>query len=141
MYRYTVSDTLGERLKSLRKSNGFSAAQLGARVGISENAVYKLEAGITGEPSFAVGLKIARTLGVHPETIAFGASLPADSAMPPLSNLEARMERLEQTLTQALRVGAIQSEAVALALEQDHEAPALPRGNTRQPSSLGRKAK
>jgi len=69
-----VSDTLGERIKSLRISRGLTGAQLAARIGIGENAVFKLESGTSAEPKFHVGIKLARALGVTPEALAFGES-------------------------------------------------------------------
>ena len=71
-----MSDTLGERIKSLRTNRGLTAAQLAACIGIGENAVFKLESGLTRQPSFAVGIKLARTLGVSPDELAFGETRP-----------------------------------------------------------------
>ena len=60
------SGEVGRRIKRFRQARGLTASELGRRVGITENAVRKLEAGDSREPRFSTGLKIARVLEVDP---------------------------------------------------------------------------
>jgi len=65
---------LGERLRALRLARGWSPTALAQKGGVGENAIRKLESGITKEPSFTVGVRLARALGVSPWELAFGES-------------------------------------------------------------------
>lgn len=97
-YAQAVSDTLGERIKSLRTRRGLTGAQLAARIGIGENAVFKLESGTSAEPKFFVGLKIARALGVTPDELAFGKAGPGEPNSPQSDTereIQARLGRVE----------------------------------------------
>jgi len=139
-YAPPVSDTLGERIKSLRISRGLTGAQLAARIGIGENAVFKLESGTSAEPKFHVGIKLARALGVTPETLAFGEIRGAfGESTPPADDLLGRLERVERILEESLLVNAASQDAVAQALEQDHATEQPQPGTKSQPKSSDQK--
>jgi transcriptional regulator with XRE-family HTH domain len=61
-----------DRLRRLRKRAGHSPSSLAHAVGVTEGAIRQMESGQTKSPSFAVGLLLARELGVTPEFLAFG---------------------------------------------------------------------
>lgn len=86
---------LGERLRALRERAGFSPAQLAAKVGVSENAIRKVESGLSKQPSFTIGILLADALGVTPHELAGlpDSTLPAAPGSHPLS-LEARFDAL-----------------------------------------------
>lgn len=69
--------SVGERLRSARKSAGVSAAALAARTGVTEAAIRKIESGGSKQPSFLTGLALARSLGVSPFML---GGLPAPSS-------------------------------------------------------------
>ena len=60
----------GDRLRRRRREIGLTAARLASAVGITENAIRKLEAGDSGEPRFSTGVKIAAALSVTPAELA-----------------------------------------------------------------------
>jgi predicted nucleotidyltransferase len=68
MYHDTGSE-LGLRVKELRRRSGLTAAALARCVGVTENAIRKIESGASKEPRFSTGLRIARALGVEPAAI------------------------------------------------------------------------
>lgn len=59
----------GPRLKRLRTAKGFTAEALGRKVGITENAVRKIESGSSKEPRFSTGIRLASALGTTPESL------------------------------------------------------------------------
>jgi predicted nucleotidyltransferase/DNA-binding Xre family transcriptional regulator len=71
---------LGARIKARRRELGISAAQLALAVGVTENALRKLESGDSAEPRFSTGIRLARALGISPLVL-----VPVDStnAAPP----------------------------------------------------------
>ncbi len=66
--------TIGSQVKHYRLSRRLSAMELASRVGVTENAIQKLETGATKQPRFDVGLRIAAELGVRPEVLMPSAS-------------------------------------------------------------------
>ena len=64
---------LGPTLKRLRLAKGLTADALARTVGITENAVRKLEAGDSKEPRFSTGLRIADALGLAPHALIDGS--------------------------------------------------------------------
>jgi hypothetical protein len=67
---HDIGSGIGSRIKSFRRQRGLTAAALASRVGVTENAIRKLEAGDSREPRFSTGLRIARALDVDPQQIA-----------------------------------------------------------------------
>ena len=65
-----MAETLGERLKRLRVQRGMTAAELGRKAGVGENAIFKLEAGLSKVPSFLTGVKLASALEVSAAALA-----------------------------------------------------------------------
>jgi transcriptional regulator with XRE-family HTH domain len=63
---------VGERIMRLRESMGMTRTQLAARVGISDGGLRHLEISLTATPSFAVGLRLAEELKVHPRYLLTG---------------------------------------------------------------------
>jgi len=79
-----VSQSFGERLRALRTRRRLTPSGLAHAVGVTEGAIRQMESGQTKSASFAVGLRLARILGVTPEYLATGedgaaAKAPADA--------------------------------------------------------------
>ena len=111
-----MMETLGARVKSLREKKKFTAARLGAIAGIGENALYKIESGSTNEPSFRVGVRLAKALGVEPFFLAFGES---SRATQPVPSADASVTHLIHAELRALRMA--QAEGVRQFLELQQE--------------------
>lgn len=89
----------GARLKRLRNEMGLSAAVLARRLGITENAIRKLEAGDSKEPRFSVGMRLADELGTSPEGLVQRRAALGDRARPPeLASVIQRIRRLRPML-------------------------------------------
>jgi transcriptional regulator with XRE-family HTH domain len=69
-----MSGTLGERIREARLAKGLSVGQLATRIGVTEDALRKIETGSTRQPAFIVGNRIAAELDVNPFFLAFGDS-------------------------------------------------------------------
>lgn len=65
---------LGDRIHARRRQVGISAGRLASAVGVTENAIRKLESGETAEPRFNTGMRIAEALEMSPEELAGGAA-------------------------------------------------------------------
>ena len=59
----------GERMRNRRREVGLTAARLASMVGVTENAIRKLESGDSAEPRFSTGMKIASALSLAPAEI------------------------------------------------------------------------
>lgn len=64
--------TLGQRISEYRKKLGVSQEELGARLGVSRQAVSKWETG-AADPSTANLLALAKLYGVSPEELLHNA--------------------------------------------------------------------
>jgi|GEM_PF-404451 len=60
---------VGSRIRVARQARGLTAAALANRVGVTENAIRKIESGDSKEPRFSTGLRIAHALGIKPDTL------------------------------------------------------------------------
>jgi transcriptional regulator with XRE-family HTH domain len=69
-------NTIGDRIRRLREAKGLTRSELAYKIKISPQGMAALENGETKSPSFSVGLKLARTLGVSAWEIAFGKPEP-----------------------------------------------------------------
>lgn len=69
---------MGSRIKHRRIALGLTSMALATTVGVTENAIQKIESGISKQPSFEVGLRIAAALSVPAEVIA-GHPVPESS--------------------------------------------------------------
>lgn len=63
-------ETFGERLKRLRKMQGWSQKELAERAGVDYMTVYRAERAINQEPRISAGAKLARALGVSLDVLA-----------------------------------------------------------------------
>ena len=64
--------SVGANIKRLRKARGLTADALARSVGITENALRKLEAGDSKEPRFSTGLRLAIALDAQPQMLLHG---------------------------------------------------------------------
>jgi transcriptional regulator with XRE-family HTH domain len=71
-----VTQTFGERLRSLRTRRRLTPSALAHAVGVTEGAIRQMESGQTKSASFLVGLKLSRELGVTPWFLATGENAP-----------------------------------------------------------------
>ena len=122
-----MMETLGTRVKALRERRHFTAARLGAIAGIGENALYKIESGATNEPSFRVGVRLAKALDVEPFFLAFGES----SRSTPIASADVMEEHLIRKELLALRMAQAEGVAQFLELEQVVRGLQAPRATTR----------
>ena len=96
-----MTETIGERLKRLRKAKKLSQAQLAHAVGLSQSAIGNIEAGTRGYgPRIA---KIAEMLGVSAAYLQAESEIAAPGLSPAVStighlSIMAAMERLEAAI-------------------------------------------
>jgi len=67
-----MSETLGERIREARIAKQLSVGQLASRIGVTEDALRKIESGNTQQPAFIVGVRIAAELEINPFFLALG---------------------------------------------------------------------
>lgn len=63
-------DTLAQRVKSTRLNKGLTQLELGKKIGVSQNAIQKIENGDTKDPRNI--LQLSEALGVDPSWLQFG---------------------------------------------------------------------
>jgi transcriptional regulator with XRE-family HTH domain len=78
-------ETLGERLRATRESQGMTVAALANAAGVSEALVRQVEAGTVRVPSLVTGLRFAKALDIDPYWLATGQE----------DTVEGRLARLE----------------------------------------------
>jgi predicted nucleotidyltransferase/DNA-binding Xre family transcriptional regulator len=66
---HTTRNRLGSRIKARRRAKGLTALELARRVGITENAIRKLESGDSKEPRLSTALLLADALDVNPDFV------------------------------------------------------------------------
>jgi len=66
---HTIRDSIGSRIKARRRAKGLTALELARRVGITENAIRKLESGDSKEPRLSTALLLADALGVNADFV------------------------------------------------------------------------
>jgi DNA-binding XRE family transcriptional regulator len=71
-----VVETMGDRIKMLRHSKGWTQQQLGDQVGVSKVAVYQWEVGTTSDIKLKTFLRLVETLGTNPHYLLFGHEAP-----------------------------------------------------------------
>ncbi|MBV8579978.1 MAG: helix-turn-helix transcriptional regulator [Candidatus Eremiobacteraeota bacterium] len=74
-----MSETFGERLRSLRTRRHLTPSALAHAVSVTEGAIRQMESGQTKSASFLVGLKLAHVLGVTPWYLATGRDAPPET--------------------------------------------------------------
>jgi transcriptional regulator with XRE-family HTH domain len=77
-----VSETFGERLRSLRLRRHLTPGELAKAVGVTEGSIRQMEYGQTKNPGFLVGLKLAHALDVTPWFLAYGRNAPQETESP-----------------------------------------------------------
>lgn len=87
---------IGPRIHTRRRQVGMSAGRLASVVGVTENAIRKLESGDTAEPRFSTGMRIAEALEMSPEELA-GGPVPS-SGTPELAQVIAAIRSIRNAL-------------------------------------------
>jgi transcriptional regulator with XRE-family HTH domain len=72
----TIRETLGRRLRRLRKERGLTVAALAARCDVTATEIQDIEAGRVTDPELIVGVRLAEALCVDAWYLAFGTTLP-----------------------------------------------------------------
>ncbi|HYW54259.1 MAG TPA: helix-turn-helix transcriptional regulator [Candidatus Elarobacter sp.] len=93
-----MSETFGERLRSLRTRRQLTPSALAHSVGVTEGAIRQMESGQTKSASFLVGLKLAQVLGVTAWFLATGRDNP-ETESPSPDRSAAQLERLSLQIT------------------------------------------
>jgi predicted nucleotidyltransferase len=88
----------GDRLRNRRREVGLTAGRLASVVGITENAIRKLEAGDSAEPRFSTGMKIAAALSIAPAELSGGSG--ATGGSPELAHVIRAIRSIQETLEQ-----------------------------------------
>jgi transcriptional regulator with XRE-family HTH domain len=70
----TGNESFATRLRRLREEKGFTIASLAASAKTTQRVLRGLESGLTESPALLVGLRLARSLSVAPNYLAFGES-------------------------------------------------------------------
>lgn len=73
-------ETLGQAVRRWRRSAGLSQPQLAARLGVSQQALQQLEAGLTRNPRYL--LRLAEVMGADPAALAEGHYRPVTAGAP-----------------------------------------------------------
>jgi predicted nucleotidyltransferase/DNA-binding Xre family transcriptional regulator len=63
---HTTRNGIGARIKARRRAKGLTATELARRVGVTENAIRKLESGSSKEPRLSTALLLADALDIDP---------------------------------------------------------------------------
>jgi len=107
-YTSGVSETFGDRLRSLRTKRHLTPSALAHAVGVTEGAIRQMESGQTKSASFIVGLKLAHFLEVTPWYLATGRDVAPETESPSTDRVPAATERL------SLQINAIDRRVKAL---------------------------
>lgn len=67
-------ETMGDRIRMLRESKGYSQLELGSMVGVSKSAVSQWELGQTANIKLQTFLRLLDVLGTKYEYVVFGAA-------------------------------------------------------------------
>ncbi len=87
--------SIGGCLKAARQRSKATAAELAARVGVTEAAIRKIEGGGSKQPSFLTGLALARELGISPFVLGGVAEAPVTGDLLAHTIAALRARRLE----------------------------------------------
>lgn len=88
--------TLGARIRAARKLRGMTALALASSVGVTENAIRKIESGSSHEPRFSTGLRIAHTLRVNPEDLLAELTAEAPVLLDAVATIRKKQAVLEE---------------------------------------------
>lgn len=89
-------ETFAERLRRLRTEQGIGVGDLAASCGVSPGAIRQLESGQIKNPSFRLGLRLAKALHVDADFLAFGQGHDMTDH---LARIDARLDALEKRAT------------------------------------------
>lgn len=90
-----MSETFADRLRRLRREQGYTIVDLASAVGVSEGTIRQLESGNVRSPNFLLGIRLADQLRVDPRYLALGEGL---SIAERFETLERRLTKVEQRL-------------------------------------------
>ncbi len=82
-------------MRNRRREVGLTAARLASVVGVTENAIRKLEAGDSAEPRFSTGMKIAAALAVSPRELADASDVGAPELAQVIRGIRAARSKIE----------------------------------------------
>ena len=109
-----VSESFGERLRTLRTRRQMTPSALAHAVGVTEGAIRQMESGQTKSASFLIGLKLADVLGVTPAFLATGHEKLSETGSPSPDRSASILERLERLERHILQITAIERRVKAL---------------------------
>ena len=113
-YTSRVSETFGERLRSLRTRRHLTPSALAHAVGVTEGAIRQMESGQTKSASFLIGLKLAEVLGVTATFLATGRETLSETGSLAPDRSVSMLERLERLERHILQITAIERRVKAL---------------------------
>jgi transcriptional regulator with XRE-family HTH domain len=90
-----MSETFADRLRRLRREQGYTIVDLASAVGASEGTIRQLESGNVRSPNFLLGIRLADQLRVDPRYLALGEGM---SIAERLDTIERRLTKVEQRL-------------------------------------------
>ena len=90
-----MTETFAERLRRLRREQGYTIVDLAAAVGASEGTIRQLESGNVKAPNFLLGIRLADQLKVDARFLALGEGI---SLLERVNALERRVVKLEQRI-------------------------------------------
>jgi len=104
----TEAETMGQRIRRIRRQNEWSQEQLGRRVGMGQQSIWRLEHDKTDEPFFSTVDSLADALGVDPHWLytGEGESTPKKAGAPQESGRlvdEGALKRLPTAVVAILR--------------------------------------
>jgi transcriptional regulator with XRE-family HTH domain len=73
---------IGERIKDRRRKLGWTQEELARRLGVRQNVISRLEAGIVNNPSVSMIRRLARVLGVTADHLVGMYDEEQDDALP-----------------------------------------------------------
>jgi transcriptional regulator with XRE-family HTH domain len=88
-----LGETLAQRLRRLRKEQGYTIVGLSKVVGVSEGALRQLERGQVKVPSFLLGVRLSNALNVDPMYLALGEGMSTRDLLALLDRRLAKVER------------------------------------------------
>ena len=109
-----VSESFGERLRTLRTRRQMTPSALAHAVGVTEGAIRQMESGQTKSASFLIGLRLADVLGVTPVFLATGREKISGTGSPSPDRSASILERLERLERHILQIAAIERRVKAL---------------------------
>ena len=103
---------LGARVRVLREERGLSLRELARRAEVQVSDISRLERGLTGQPRLALGIALARALGLTLSELLGEVEASPERAPPAPALLELRLA-LEAIGREATRVARIAETAAA----------------------------